>query len=167
MIDELGGLPAHPLVVHLPVVLIPLATLGVIAMAIRPKWLRTFGPVVAGMAGVGFVAAVLAASTGEALEDDFRASGQTISDTLRDHAEMGEGARLFAGLFFVVVLAWVLFARWRTRAGEERATAVAKRPRHVGVALAVLAVLAGGTATVSVYLTGHSGATSVWEESEP
>jgi hypothetical protein len=28
MSDELGGLPAHPLVVHLPVVLIPLATLG-------------------------------------------------------------------------------------------------------------------------------------------
>jgi hypothetical protein len=167
MIDELGGLPAHPLVVHLPVVLVPLAALGVIAMAIRPAWLRTFGPVVAGMSGVGFVAAVLAASSGEALEDDFRATGQTISDTLNDHAELGEGARLFAALFFVLVLAWVLFARWRAKVGEERATAVTKRPRQLAAALAVLAVLSGGVATVSVYLTGHSGAKSVWEQVEP
>ena len=181
MIDELGGLPAHPLLVHLPVVLVPLAAIGAIAMLIRPRWLATFGPVVAGMSGLGFVAAVLAASTGEALEDDFRESGQTISDTLRDHAEMGESARLFTALFFIAILAWVLVARRRSSAPDAATPAVpvevdeasvatvstVGRSRRIVAALGAVAVLAGGVATVSVYLTGHSGASSVWEEPEP
>ena len=33
--------------------------------------------------------------------------------------------------------------------------------------LALLVVLSGFTATASVYLTGHSGAKSVWEDTAP
>ena len=33
------GLPAHPLFVHLPAVLVPLATIGVIILAVRPRGL--------------------------------------------------------------------------------------------------------------------------------
>ena len=103
MFDTIGGLPAHPLMVHVPVVLLPLATIGVIAMTIRPSLVRSFGWVVTALAGIGFVGTVLAASSGESLEDEYRASGMTISDTLRDHGEMGETVRLLALLFFVVL----------------------------------------------------------------
>lgn len=163
----LGGLPTHPLLVHIPVAFIPLAAIGALAMALRPTLLRTFGPAVAGIAGIGFVGALLAANSGEELEESRRAAGETISSTLHDHAEMGDTVQLVAGIFFVLVLAWVLFNRWSTKVGDEKATAVVRKPRLVGIVLAVLVVLAGVGATTSVFLTGHSGATSVWEQSAP
>jgi uncharacterized membrane protein len=167
MFETLGGLPAHPLLVHIPVALIPLAAIGTIVMALRPKLLRTFGPTVAGLAGVGFLGALLAANTGEELEEARQAAGETISAQLHDHAEMGDTVQIIAGLFFLLVLAWVLFNRWSTKVGAERATAVVRKPKLVGIVLAVLVVLAGVGATVSVTLTGHSGAKSVWEQSAP
>jgi hypothetical protein len=167
MIGSVGGLPAHPLLVHIPVVVVPLAALGAVVMAIRSRWLPTYGPLVAALSFVGFVGALLAANTGEDLQDQFRASGQTISATLSDHAEMGDGVQLFAGLLFVLVLAWVLVDRWRRHAGDERAAAVLRRPRAVLAALAVVACLAGVAATASVVAAGHSGATVVWEKTAP
>jgi len=163
MPDTLGGLPAHPLLVHLPVVLLPLAAICAIALAVRPAWLRTFGWFVVGISGVGFLGALLAASTGESLEDTRRASGETISATLRDHAEQGDAVQVYAAIFFFLVLAWVLFAWWRRRAGEERATAVVRKPRVLATTLAALAIIAGVVSTVSVTITGHNGAKSVWE----
>ena len=136
MLETLGGLPAHPLVVHLPVVLVPLAAIGAILLAVRPKWLRPYGVVVTVMAGLGFLGALLAASTGEELEDTFVSAGETISGTLRDHAEMGETVQVLVGVFFVLMLGWVLFAWWRRRVGEDRATtdgAQAATDRHRAV----------------------------------
>jgi len=163
MTDTLGGLPAHPLLVHVPVVLLPLAALCSIAMLFRPAWLRTFGWFVVGLSGAGFLGAMLAASSGESLEDTRRAAGESISATLRDHAEQGDAVQIYAGIFFVLMLAWVLFAWWSRRAGEERAVAVAKKPRLIATVLAALAILAGAATTVSVTITGHNGAKSVWE----
>lgn len=167
MFDTLGGLPAHPLLVHVPVVLVPLAAIGVVAMAVRPTLLRTFGVFITALAGAGFIGALLAANSGEALEDSKRAAGETISATLRDHAEMGDAVQALAAVFFVLTLAWVLFSRWRCRVGEERATAVVRRPRLIAIVLAGLVVLSGAVATVSVTWTGHSGARSVWEKTSP
>ncbi|GAA4243047.1 DUF2231 domain-containing protein [Dactylosporangium darangshiense] len=39
MLDKINGLPVHPLVVHAAVALLPLAAIGVIAIAVRPAWL--------------------------------------------------------------------------------------------------------------------------------
>jgi uncharacterized membrane protein len=167
MFETLGGLPAHPLLVHIPVVLIPLAAIATVVMALRPKVLHTFGPTVAVLAGVGFVGALLAANAGESLEDSRRAAGETISAALHDHAEQGDTVQVIAGIFFVLVLAWVLFNRWSTKVGAERATAAVRKPKVVGIVLAVLVVLAGVGASYSVTVTGHSGAKSVWEESAP
>ena len=70
-------------------------------------------------------------------------------------------------LFFVVTLVWVVGSWWRRRVGEERATARLRKPRIVFAGLAVAAVLTGVVATVAVIDTGHSGATSVWENAAP
>ncbi len=163
---DLGGLPAHPLLIHVPVVLLPLAALGSIAMAIHRPWLRTYGVLVTVLAGVGFLGAMLAANTGEELVETFRDAGQTISPSLSDHAEMGDSVQIFAGIFFVLLLAWVLFSRWRDKVGEERTTAVVRKPKVVAIVLAVLVVISGAVATVSVTWTGHSGAKTVWEKNK-
>lgn len=165
--DTISGIPAHPLLVHIPVVLVPLAALIVIVIVIRPALMRSFGIVVAVLSGVGFLGALFAASTGEALEDQRREAGETIAGTLKDHVEMGDTAQWIVGVFFLLTLAWVLFAWWRRRAGDDRAAAVTRSPKQIALVLAVLAVLSGAAATYSVTVTGHSGAKSVWEKSEP
>jgi len=38
-----AALPTHPLLVHIPVVLVPLAAFGAIAIAARPKWMTHYG----------------------------------------------------------------------------------------------------------------------------
>ena len=162
--DRFGDLPSHPLLVHLPVVLVPLAVLGLLAVAVRPSWQRHLGPVVAVVSGIGFLGAVLASNSGEALEDDLRDTGMTIGEAIRDHAEMGERVPVVAGAFFLLVLVWVLVSVWRRRAGDERATAVLRSPKLVVATLLVLSLVAGTVATVSVIRTGHSGADSVWGE---
>jgi threonine/homoserine/homoserine lactone efflux protein len=164
MFDSFGNMPAHPLLVHIPVVVLFFAAIGVVAMAIRPSWLRTYGVIVTALAGIGFVGSVLAASSGEALEDDLRETGIALSPKLLDHVEMGESVRLVSGLFFLATLAWVLFSAWRRRVGEEQATAKARKPRVIATVLMALAILLGAGSAISVTRTGHSGAQSVWEE---
>lgn len=167
MIDTFGNMPSHPLLVHIPVVLVPLATVGVLLMAFWPASRRSLGVVVPVIAAIGAVGGVLAASSGEALEEDFREAGQTISVRVSEHAELGETARLMSVVFLLAVLTWVLVARWVRRAGDERATATLRKPRAVVLALAVVASVGGVAATVSVVQAGHSGASSVWEQPAP
>ena len=164
MIDSLGGIASHPLLVHIPVVLVPLATLGALVLAVRPGLMRAYGPLVVAIAGVAFVGSLLAASSGESLEETYEASGQSLTATLEDHVEMGEQVRLFVGLFFLLALGWLLAARWVRTVGDERAVAAVKRPRLIGIVLALLVAVSGVVATVSVVSTGHSGARSVWEQ---
>ena len=42
-INNLFGLPAHPLLVHAPIVLVPLCLVAAIFMAAKPEWRRRFG----------------------------------------------------------------------------------------------------------------------------
>jgi uncharacterized membrane protein len=167
MLETFGGLPTHPLVVHLPVVAIPLAAIGVLVMVIFPSWQQKIGIPVAVLAGLGFVGALMAAGSGEELESSLRRAGETISGTLEDHAEMGDAVQFFAGLFFVLVLAWVVFSWWRNRVGDEQSTRVLRKPKVINIVLAVLVVGSGVAASWSVYVTGHSGAKSVWEQTQP
>ncbi len=79
--DTIGGLVAHPCSSTIPVVLVPLAAIGTIVMAARREWHRRFATVVTVLAGVGAIGVVLASRSGEALEERFEASGQTIGGT--------------------------------------------------------------------------------------
>jgi uncharacterized membrane protein len=162
-----ASLPNHPLLVHIPVVLVPLAALGVIAIAIRPKWMAHYGILLLGTTAVGFIGAVLAAGTGEDLQERFTNAGQSISSTLQHHIDMGNTAQAVVGAMFLTVLLWVGFAWWRRRVGEERAVAKVRRPKVVSVVLMVLALGAGVAATTSVTIAGHNGAKSVWEQKSP
>jgi hypothetical protein len=38
-----SGLPAHPLFLHVPVILIPVATIGALALVAHPAWFRRNG----------------------------------------------------------------------------------------------------------------------------
>src|SRR5690349_4695774 len=95
-LDSAFGLPAHPLLVHVVVVLVPLAAIGVAVVAFWPAARRRIGWIVVGVALVGVVSAFLAKESGEALED-------TVKETraVEEHAEMGDSGLVAAGLVFV------------------------------------------------------------------
>ncbi len=88
MFDLINGIPLHPLVVHAIVVLLPLATLGTIAIAVRPRWRTTYGPLVVAAALVATVLCPVATSSGEELE-------RRVGDP-GNHAALGDQLVWFA-----------------------------------------------------------------------
>ena len=98
------GILAHPLLVHIPAVLLPLTALGVVVMVIKLAWHHRYRWAVLAIGFVGAVGAVLAASAGESLEMKIVATeGAGAAGGWEDHAELGETARLFGIIFFVVL----------------------------------------------------------------
>lgn len=189
--DQLFGLPAHPLLVHVPVVIIPLALL-VALVALWPRARRGAALAAAALAVVGALGAVLAAGAGEELEGDVRET-----DLSEEHAAQGERVEPAAAAFGALAAAGAVTVeavrrRARRTGGTEgtgtsgvppdddrplggaTATATATtpaparagRPAAAGLATVLLAlsVLAGTVATYLVVQAGHSGAESVWDD---
>jgi uncharacterized membrane protein len=163
-LEKLFGLPAHPLLVHLPVVLIPLSGIIAIVFAFKTSWLDRYGWHLAVLSFVGAIGGVMAAGSGEGLEAIQRRAGETASAAAEDHFELGETARNIGLLFFLVVLAVVL-VRWYARKQGESAGIWSKvNTKAAAVVMAVLLVLSAGAATYSISVAGHQGAKLVWEE---
>jgi uncharacterized membrane protein len=159
------GLPAHPLLVHVPVVLIPLAALGALAIALRPSWRERFGLLVLGVAGVATIGAFLAASAGESLEEDIHSR----SSTLHEHVEWGDRAKIVALVFFVATLALVAHDWWlRREAGRRSVGAAARRPpRWLAATLAGATIVTAIAATGAITWAGHLGAKAAWSDVVP
>lgn len=149
-----GGLPAHPLVIHLVVVLLPLAALGTVLVAVRPVWRRTLGMWVFLIALVGTLAVPIATTTGDQLKEALGGGGPLVE------VHEGRADRLlpFAVLYVVVLLAALLLGR----RADQTAGAASVQTR-VTAAVAVLAALLGLGVTYLVVWIGHAGATAVWE----
>ena len=150
----LASIPIHPLLVHVPVVMLPLAALGALALVVRQKWVQHYGWLVVAGAVVSFGGSVLASGSGDDLLEQYRNSGQHFSSTLNSHADLGESVQWIALLFLVLTTAWV-FAHKR-----QLATKV------VRTVLAVLVALSAIAATAMVIEAGHNGAKAKWEQSK-
>ena len=173
--DTLFGLPAHPFLVHIPIVLLPLSAVGVVLMALRPQWHRRYRWVVLAIGTVGVLGAALAASAGEELEGRILAvEGGRAASSWERHASLGDTARSVALVYFVLLALFVLVPWWlERRAATPPANSVGAavsapaRPgwqRWAVVGVTVLAV-AGATASVaSIIAAGHTGSRSVWHD---
>ncbi len=170
--DKLFGLPAHPFLVHIPIVLLPLAAIGTVAIVARRKWYLAYRWVVLAIAVVGTGGAVLASSAGEELEGRIVAiEGPQAASGWEHHAELGETARNIA-LVYVVLLAAYVIIPWlleRRRATPARGRVDARRlrawrPGWLRPVLASLALIGGVASMVTIVQAGHTGSKSVWEE---
>jgi uncharacterized membrane protein len=145
--DLINGIPVHPLVVHAVVVLLPLAIVGTILIAARPRWRRAYGPLVVFFAAAATALMPVATSSGEALEERVGDPGK--------HAQLGDQLIWFSLPLLVLVVALVAIDRYYTpRAGS--------RSRTLTTTVAALAVVAALVSGVQVYRVGDSGAKSVW-----
>ena len=140
-----GGLPLHPLVVHLVVVIVPLTFAGAFLMAVWPRFSRRFGPLIAIGAGLALVGAIVARQAGEQLAP--------ITGVSADHLAWGSRAPWWIGAFSIAVIAFWLV---------DRGIPVNRpRPLWVHVFAAAMVVL-GVIALIQVLGAGHSGSESVW-----
>ncbi|MGI8521836.1 MAG: DUF2231 domain-containing protein [Nocardioides sp.] len=153
---ELNGLPLHPLIVHLVVVVAPLAALTGIAYAARPgsRWLLRWPLVVMALVAAG--AGLLAAQSGQSLEH-----ARHLEQLVHTHRARGNQLKLILLLFLAPVGlgAWFLGGPSGLTSGagtrEGRSGALA-------IGLQVLLVVGAVAVLVWSFLTGDSGARAVW-----
>lgn len=166
-----NGLPAHILLVHAIVVLLPLAALLLVLSALWPAARAKLAGPNAILSVLVVVLVPITTDAGEWLE-------RRVASTplVRTHTELGDTAIWVA--IPVAVLALVVW--WRRRESLEvqeadttsaGSTAVATRRRvvlapastAVTTVLSVLAIAAAGAAFYDVYRIGDSGAQATWQ----
>jgi len=142
-VASLGGLPAHPLVVHGIVVLIPLLSVFVL---VGLFWIRLLASsylfVIAGY-GLLAAAAILAKKSGEQLSEAVGMPEQ--------HEQLGT---ILVPLSIGLFVTFALFALF----------AFVVEKRALAIVFAVLVGLHAGASIPLTILVGHSGAESVWGE---
>jgi hypothetical protein len=159
IVITLGGLPAHPLVIHAVVVLLPLSAAGAVAVAARPRWRRNFGVPVFLVALVGVLAVPLATTTGDQLKDALGGGGPLVEI----HEHRADQLLPFAVAFVVLLLATLLLGRRADRAGTAGDGAAQVRTQtRLATSAGVLAAVAGVLVTGLVVWIGDAGATAVW-----
>jgi uncharacterized membrane protein len=164
-ITSLFGLPAHPLLVHVPIVLIPLVAVGAVLM-LWPNLRAKIGWATVVLAGVATVFSFLAVGSGEQLEE---AVENTSNEKLLEaHTSIGENIRIWILLLFLVLLAIMLFDRYRAKAaaGDGPATRSPQRAKTIGVVLSVLSIVFAAISTYWIVRIGHTGAKASWDKTE-
>jgi hypothetical protein len=179
---RISGLPAHVLLVHAVVVLVPLAALLLVASAWWPAARRKLGLLTPLAALIALILVPVTTHAGEWLRD--RVPATPLIDR---HAELGDSLLPWAlAMFVVAVLVWYvhLGARLPGRlgvgarrlqaapdrrgvlsAGARPATLTAAPPRVNVLTLiaAVLATVLAVGSVVQVVRIGESGSKAVWQ----
>ncbi|MGI9616287.1 MAG: DUF2231 domain-containing protein [Acidimicrobiales bacterium] len=150
--ESFNGLPAHPLFIHAPVMLVPLTTLLTLVFVVRPMWRRRAWYALPGAAALCIGTTQLAIMSGEAFDE---IAGDAIDTST--HETLALWTRAFLVLFFVasLVLA-VLDRRLATGSGPGWAGS------GVLIMVAVTTILSI-LASVWMFRTGDEGARLVWD----
>jgi predicted membrane protein DUF2231 len=185
---KIGGLPAHVLLVHAVVVLLPLAALMLVVGVLWPTARRKFGVLTPLLALVGLVLVPVTTHAGEWLKERL-----PKSTAIQHHADLGDQLLPWAaGLFVMAAAVWWVGRRreltWRPggsrteqsgSSGAEPAggtasggTATLTRPAPVETrpaapvwltaVLTVLSIVAAVGVSIMLYRIGESGAHVVW-----
>ena len=145
LFGSVAGLPLHPLVIHISIVLIPLVAIGALVMSYLPSFSRRYGKLILIIAIVAQASLFLAKVTGEAFEE-------ILDKEMGRHAELGEIAP-----FITLPMVALIYLRWRLdRSGATVGSAWVRRLTSVALIVAAIASI------VVIVLVGHSGAESVW-----
>lgn len=155
-IQDLFGLPAHPLVVHAAVVLLPLAALATVLCAGIPRARRVYGPIALALALAATLAVGLAQGSGEALEERVE-DARSESELVEEHTEKGETVLPWSIAVSVAAVAVVA-----APAVGRRWPSVPARP--LTAALLVVSFVVAAGATWTVIDVGHSGAKATWND---
>lgn len=157
-LTSIDGLPAHVLMVHIPVVLIPLGAAGAVAM-LWPRVRQMIGWWVCGIVVIAGIATQLAISSGQDLEEYVRESS-----LVRDHIRIGENVRPWLLLMFLALLGVMIVDRMISHRTEPPVGRDALK--IFGVALSALSIVFSAMSVYWIYRIGHSGSKSVWQSTQ-
>ena len=170
MFDTLFDLPAHPLLIHAPIVLLPIAAIVTVVLAVKPAWRRRAGwfPV----AGVFVVTVLLfgAKESGESFSEAFDVAFGEGSIDIDRHEELGNMTFVLTLIWLVAVLAltvWEFVQRRTEPVGPGDGEAATSTNAYVGYALGGVASAFAILATIWLIRTGHEGADVVWSPLVP
>jgi len=163
MLTIYGGLPAHPLFVHVPVVLIPVTILAAIVCMVRTDWFSRYGIALALVSIAAMSSIFLTMQAGAALVAALHLTGRA-AQLISQHSHAAHILAVVYVLFTAVLI--VAFAAQRISGGMPTGLALVDRPlasRGMFTALRVLlVVLALGSAAL-VFDVGDLGAKAVWQ----
>ncbi|GAA1663917.1 hypothetical protein GCM10009745_02030 [Kribbella yunnanensis] len=162
MLERIGDLPMHVLVIHAAVLVLPVSALTAIVFALVPRWrwlLRW--PVL--LLGVGsLVLAYVAKESGEA----FVAAVPTLQKAVQVHQERGDLLFWFCLIFAVLaVAAFLLLGGPSALASGKGAKEGRGRPLELLTSAAVVVI--GVLVIYQTIRTGDAGAKAVWDGQLP
>lgn len=151
---QFGGIPLHPLFVHLTSVAVPVAALTAIIVAVWPRarrWLAVGAPII-GL--VALVSVPLATQSGEWLEHREKETA-----LLERHTELADGMLPWSVAVFAFLVLWWAWHRYGTDRIAGRGAV-----RAINIIGPVLLIVVGVVSMIEVIIIGHAGATSVWTD---
>ncbi len=157
--ETLFGLPAHSLIVHAPIVLLPIAALATVVLAVRPAWRTRTNWWMVGVLFAVVAMLFLAKNSGEAFEAALQ------SGRVDRHEDLANTTFVLTLLWFVAYTALVgyeFFQRRNTPTSAGAAANAGEPIPAVRYGLAALAALLAVLATIWLIRTGHEGTDVVW-----
>ena len=155
LFDTISGLPVHPLVVHVAVIVLPLSALAFVAIVLVRRLRRSYGWLTLLGLFAGTAAAVAAKESGEALAKRV--------GTPATHASYGDLLPLIGAVLAIVALVWMVMQRQSARrAAGAGASGEPARDSGAVKVLGAAGIVAAVATLVMTVLVGHSGAEAVW-----
>ncbi|TSE02118.1 hypothetical protein FOS14_01680 [Skermania sp. ID1734] len=147
--STISGLPAHVLLVHFVVVLVPMTALLLVMCALWPAARRRLLWLLVALAAATVVLTPLTTDAGEWLEHRIGRS-----PALHTHTHLGDTMIYFVVPMLVIAALIVALDISERRAGRVR--------RGLAAVVAILAVASAAASVVQIYRVGESGARAVW-----
>jgi hypothetical protein len=158
-----GGLPAHPLFIHVPVILIPTTIVAAIVFVVKPQWLSRYGIALALVSIVAMSSIFLAMQAGAALRGELNLQGEAAK-LISEHSQ---AAHILAIVYVLFTAALILtFAAQRISGGMPTGLGIVDgllSAKPVLTALRVVLVLLSLVAGYMCFRTGDLGAKAVWQ----
>lgn len=158
-----SGLPAHPLFVHVPVVLIPTTVVAAVVFVFKRDWLARYGIALAVASIVAMSSIFLTMQAGAALRAALHLQGHA-AQLISEHSQ---AAHILAIVYVAFTATLILtFAAQRISSGMPTGLRIVDdllSPKWMVKGLRMLLVLLSVGAGYMAFRTGDLGAKAVWE----
>jgi hypothetical protein len=156
--NNISGLPSHPLFIHAAIVLIPLLAVITVVLVVRSSWRAKWGiPVtIANLLSLGYLS-VLVMESGEHLAQKLK-----MGKAIQEHEELAEMTRLMLAVMFLGLLSLVIVDRLRAKLSTAgTAPSWAKPVASVASAATIIVAV---LMVIWMFRTGHEGARVTWKQ---
>lgn len=160
MLEEIFGVPTHPLVIHVVVVLLPVASLCAAAIALVPAWRRRWDLPVTGLVVLAAGAVPIAYLTGDALYDrrlaNLKPDEGTEGSLIEQHRDAALDLWPYPLTLLVGTLLLVAGYRYARKLGSP------KWQTPMGLVASAITLVGAVTTVIMVIKVGHAGSEAAW-----